>query len=67
LYWDFVAHHPDAPVPDNVYSGKDAEQSCVDFQCTVLKSLGLSEDVLEAYGDLGDSRYWEVPWELRDW
>lgn len=67
LYWEFASSNPGMDVPEDIYSGEEAEQKCVEFQCSVMKALGVSEKVLAAYKEAPEFRCWEIPWELRDW
>ncbi len=59
--------NPNSPVQPDAYSGEQAEKVCLQYQCNVLRKLGLDEDAIKEYGRLLHTRWWEVPFERRDW
>jgi hypothetical protein len=54
-------------VERSVYSGENAERLCLQYQCDVLRKLGMSEVEVQAYQGLIRTKWWEVPYEKRDW
>jgi len=54
-------------IPENAYTGEDAERSCLRYQCDVLRRLGLDEAQIERYESSLEAKWWEVPFERRKW
>jgi hypothetical protein len=54
-------------VPVHAYAGEDAEKLCLDYQCDVLRRLGLDQSIIEEYENGLQTRWWEIPFEQRDW
>jgi hypothetical protein len=60
-----------AEVPAGAWTGEAAERLCCQYQARVLRAIGGSPSEI-AYYDWDPSRdptnrYWEVPYEKRDW
>jgi hypothetical protein len=55
-------------VPKQAYSGEHAESMCLEYQCEVLRRLGLDEALIDRFYESSlQSRWWEVPYEQIDW
>jgi hypothetical protein len=67
LYRTAERHDPDDSVQSNAYSGEHAERSCLQYQCNVLRKLGLEESAIKEYESGLRTRWWEVPFERREW
>jgi hypothetical protein len=67
LYNDYLLEHPGSTVPENVYSGKDAEQLCLAQQYEAVKMMGGNQWALKYIKNAINYKYYEVPVEKRDW
>lgn len=68
LYHDFLREHRNEPVvPDEVWTGEDAEKRCVEHQQRVLRAVGAPAAEIQWYTWNPTNRYWEIPYEKRDW
>ncbi len=67
LYTTAEKGNPGQAVQPDAYSGEQAEGLCLQYQCGVLRKLGLDEEAIKEYGSQLHSRWWEVPFEQRDW
>jgi hypothetical protein len=67
LYTQGENDNPSNAVPPNTYSGEHAERLCLQYQCAVLRKLGLDEENIKEYESGLHTRWWEVPFERRDW
>jgi hypothetical protein len=67
LYWSRRERNPTQDVPDEVFSGSDAERQCVEYQIAVLKQLGETDNVIERLRESMQTEWWKVPWHERDW
>ena len=48
-------------------SHEQEERACLAYQCQVLRVLGADEQMVQWYEKAIDTRWWEVPFEERDW
>lgn len=55
------------PIPENSYDGERAEKECLNTQIDALKVLGAEDWMLDFYSKALETKYWEVPYEKRDW
>jgi hypothetical protein len=55
------------PADPDSYSGERAEALCLQYQCAVLRDLGLEEGRIKQYEGRLESKWWEVPFEERNW
>jgi len=67
LYRKAERNNPSSSVEPNAYSGEHAEGLCLQYQCDVLRRLGLDESEIKEYANGLHTRWWEVPFERRDW
>lgn len=68
LYHDFQQQHPNEPiVPDEVWMGEAAEKQCVEYQQGVLRAIGAPASEIQWYTWNPTNRYWEVPYDQRNW
>lgn len=61
LYHDYLDAHPGATVPDDIWIGKSAEVTCMQYQLSTLKQIGAPDyevDYLAKLSD-GSSNYWD--------
>jgi hypothetical protein len=67
MYHDYLAQHPGRPVPDEVWTGEQAEKRCCEYQLGVAIEIGAPP--LEIAHSKWDpkNRYWEVPRRKVDW
>jgi hypothetical protein len=60
-----------AEVPEEAWTGEAAEKLCCQYQARVLKAIGGSPSEIAYYGWDPNrdptNRYWEIPYEKRDW
>ena len=54
-------------VPDNVWTGEAAEKICCEHQMRVLKEIGAPLSEIAYYTWNPSNRYWEIPYEKRNW
>ena len=67
LYKSAAASSPDIRVPTSVHSGEEAERQCLRYQCDVLKRLGLDDKRLGQHERKMETRWWEVPFDQREY
>ncbi|MCK4734408.1 MAG: hypothetical protein KAT65_18275 [Methanophagales archaeon] len=67
LYDDYKMKNPDKNVPYDVWTGRDAEAQCINFQYNTLKKIGASNYTLNYVKNVIDSNFWEIPYDERDW
>ncbi len=67
LYTKAEKGNPGRRVQPDAYSGEQAEGLCLQYQFDVLRKLGLDEEVIKEYVTKLHSRWWEVPFERRNW
>ncbi len=67
LYKDYFENHPNESVPETVYSGKEAEVTCLDYQKEGAKELGADQSTIDYIEEQKNTNYWEVPYEKRYW
>lgn len=67
LYNDYLKNHPNETVPANVWSGKDAEQKCIDIQVDALAKIGADQAVIDYAKNAINANYWDVPYDQRNW
>jgi hypothetical protein len=65
LYADYLRQHPKKRVPDEIWTGEEAERRCSEHQVTVLKEIGASAHEITWCADT--NRYWEVKYRNRTW
>jgi hypothetical protein len=68
LYHDYQDASPAVPVPDLVWTGRDAEQACLDVQADALQQIGAPDDTVQYIREEAiDTGYYDVPIEQRTW
>jgi hypothetical protein len=67
LYVKAQTANPNGAVSPAAYSGEDGEELCLQYQCAVLRKLELEDERIKQYEGRLNSRWWEVPFEQRDW
>ena len=67
LYWSYRDRHPGRDAPTDVFSGERAERECLEYQISVLRQLGETEESAAHLRDLMKTEWWNVPWHERTW
>ena len=67
LYTNAERENPGKSVEATAYSGEHAERLCLQYQCDVLRRLGLDEKDIKQYESAMDTRWWDVPFDRQDW
>ncbi|MCK9186290.1 S-layer homology domain-containing protein [Candidatus Gracilibacteria bacterium] len=68
LYNDYLAQNPSSTVPTEIYSGKDAEQQCLDIQYEALVDIGAAQHTLDYIkNEAINTEYWNIDYEDRWW
>ena len=67
LYWSYRDRHPGRDAPTDVFSGERAERECLEYQISVLRQLGETEERAAHLRDLMKTEWWNVPWHERTW
>ena len=50
-----------------VWGGESAEKQCCEYQVKVLKEIGGTAEEIQSCTFNPSNRYWEIPWEKRNW
>jgi hypothetical protein len=66
-YTEYKSKYPSKKVPEEIYSGHDAESECLDVQYKVLKKLGASKETLDYVKNAINTDYWKVDYKNRWW
>lgn len=66
-YNDYLLKSLLKTVPDNVWTGKNAEKECLDIQYEALKKIGASQVTLDSVRNALNTNYWEVDYSQRWW
>ncbi len=66
-YHDYLAENPSGPVPDEVWTGENAEAQCLNVQHDALEKIGADQQTLDWIKSVIETKYWEVPYEERWW
>jgi len=67
LYNEYRESHPGERVPDTIWTGEDAEMTCLEAQASALDDMGAPKNTIEAVLGAIETKYWEVPIDERDW
>lgn len=67
LYHQFEAANPGQPVPADVWTGEQAEATCLAAQAQALTDMGAPAATIDFVLDSLETRYWEVENEDRTW
>jgi len=67
LYQDYQAKNPGSTVPEEAYSGTEAESKCLAAQYDAVQKLGGNEFVLDDIKNSIKDEYWKVDFEKRWW
>lgn len=67
LYHEYANSHPDALVPGDVWTGKNAEAACLDVQMAALKQIGADQFLIDAVANSINTNYWDIPYDQRTW
>ncbi len=59
LYDFYAKKHPFSAVPQDVWSGKEAEMKCIDIQEKMLRQAGAPEWIFKSLDEARSSEYWE--------
>ncbi len=66
-YHDYLAENPSGPVPDEVWTGENAEAQCLDFQYDALEEIGADQETLEYIKNVLETEYWDIEYDKRWW
>jgi hypothetical protein len=66
LYRRAQVDSPNLSVPASAYSGEYAETLCLNYQCDVLRRLGLDQARIEQYESTLKSKWWQIPFHQKD-
>jgi hypothetical protein len=66
-YTEYKSKYPSKKVPEEIYSGHDAESECLDVQYKVLEKLGASKETLDYVKNAINTDYWKVDYKNRWW
>lgn len=58
LYHDYLDTHPEESVPNEIWTGKDAEQKCLDVQSSALQKIGADQTTLDHVKNVINTDYW---------
>jgi hypothetical protein len=67
LYHNYQSAHPNTAVPDEVWTGKEAEAVCLKVQEGALRLIGAPEEEIETVANALSTNYWDVPQGQRTW
>jgi len=67
LYSDYASAHPGEHVPDETWTGRGAEATCIAAQVDALMAIGGSQNEIDHLSNVLDTEYYEVPLEDRWW
>ncbi len=67
LYNDYLLENPGTKVPDEVWTGKNAEAQCLAAQYDALSKIGASQDTLDYVNNSINTEYWKVNYSQRWW
>lgn len=67
LYTQYKKENPGMRVPDDVWTGSEAEQTCLIVQLDVLEEIDASSKLIEHLKKAHDTKYWEIEVDDRDW
>jgi hypothetical protein len=67
LYHDYLSAHPGQPVPDDVWTGKSAEITCLAAQYDALSKIGGTQSQLSYVQNVINTQYYNIPYAQRWW
>jgi hypothetical protein len=67
LYHEYKVANPGRPVPASVWTGREAEAKCLEFQVAALAAMGASERTLDNVRNAINTDYWDIPQSSRTW
>jgi hypothetical protein len=68
LYFDAKKTNGGAEPPQDAWTGRGAEQKCLDFQLTILEELGADDYTMQYVGKLRENpTYQDVSYNSRSW
>jgi len=70
FYFEYKKQHPWAiRVPDDIYSGEQAERACSEHQMSVLKDIGAPASEVDwcRQCETQTNQYWKVKYQNRNW
>jgi hypothetical protein len=67
LYHDYLSTHPNHAVPDDVWTGQNAEVSCLNAQYDALSKIGGTQYQLDYVTNIINIQYYNVPYSQRWW
>lgn len=67
LYLDYLAQHSDRKVPDDIWTGQNAEIQCLNIQYNTLQKIGADQKTLDWVKNSVSTNYWDTPYSQRSW
>jgi hypothetical protein len=67
LYEDYMAKYPGVLVPNNIWSGQDAEAICLAAQADTLSDVGAPQYMIDSVNNALSTNYFNIPPEQRWW
>jgi hypothetical protein len=67
LYHDYLSAHPNQAVPDDIWTGQNAEVSCLNAQYDALGKIGGTQYQLDYVANVINTQYYNVPYSQRWW
>lgn len=59
-YHEYLDAHPSSTVPQDAFSGRAAEQRCLNVQVDALRNMGARRETIEYVQGTIDTKYWEI-------
>lgn len=67
LYIDYLVSNPSNSVPNEVWTGREAEEQCLDVQYDALAKIGADQNTLDYVQNVINTEYWNVDYNNRWW
>lgn len=68
LYHDYLSNNPSIiRVPENVWTGEEVENECLNVQYDALKNIGADDNTLNYVKSMISSGYWNINYNNRWW
>ncbi|MDB5175170.1 MAG: hypothetical protein JWM81_28 [Candidatus Saccharibacteria bacterium] len=67
LYEDYMAQHPGVLIPNDIWTGQDAEATCLAVQADTLTHLGAPQYMIDSVNNALSTNYFNIPLDQRWW
>lgn len=67
LYHDYLDANPDQAVPTDVWTGQNAEATCLAAQADALSQIGADQATIDYVNNIINTQYWNIPYSERWW